>query len=158
MPGVTLILSFAVFVGTVVIAQEGSHYNNCTTNFTVLERALVTTGSNRFNIITAFYPPRKARPVYVDVEYHYAESNVTEYWVWTTSPFYLIQPPSVFQFTSLLFSYPALSDQIQNLSLTLPQECQDVTFGNRTCNQNLMLDMLTHQVFLCKVMLIVIFS
>ena len=134
-----------------MVAQEGSPYDNCTTNFAVLERALVETGSNRFNIIRAFYPPRKSHSVYVDVEYHYAESNVTEYWIWTTSPFYLIQPPSVFQFTSLLFSYPALSDQIQNLSLILPRECQDVTLDNRTCNHNPMLDVLTHQVLLIRI-------
>ena len=37
---------------------EKSPYANCATNFTQLERALIQTGNNRYEIIIkAFYPP-----------------------------------------------------------------------------------------------------
>ena len=124
-----------------------------------LECALYTTDSNERKLNQAFFPPRKATSRYIRVNYDFKvhpnskyydterECNVT--YIWAVGGFLLIQPPTIFQLTSLLFSYPA--NNIEDVNLTLPIECRqlinstDCSCGRRE-GQNL--DILTQQVCL----------
>ena len=130
-----------------VFPVEQSPYANCTTNFTQLEKALIETDNNRYDIIKAFYPPRKKPSIYVDVKYKFGDGDnqIIENWIWATTYFYFIQPPSLFVFTSLVFSYP--TEQTQSLSLSLPAECSiNESTTTSKCRQNPMLDVLTQRV------------
>ena len=97
--------------------------NSCSTNFFLLEKSLLHSTDNRFNLLKAFYPPREARPVLVKVNYTFTNTsdNVSQIWFWSESEFYLIQPLEIFQFTSLLFSN--MPYRRADLSIQLPSEC-----------------------------------
>lgn len=130
-----------------------SPYIDCTTNFTQLERALLETDNNRYKIIKAFYPPRGRPSVYVDIEYRFGDDdNQTEKWIWTAAPFYYIQPPSMFVFTSLCFSNP--TEEMESVSLHFPAECRVpnesiIETEHSRCGVNPMLDVLTQRVCNC---------
>ena len=77
-------------------------------------------------------------PMYASVTY-----------VWSIGGFLFIEPPSVFQFLSLQFSYPA--NNLTNITLTLPHQCRGLvsTANNDNCscaNDGNTLDILTQQV------------
>ena len=130
-----------------------STYADCSTNFNTLERALVETDNNRFRLVAAFYPPREAVSVYVDVTYTFKPDNETdndtliEKWIWTSGSFYLIEPPNVFRFTSLFFVYPE-EGRIRKLDVTLPGACRKVTRTRNRKHENDegMLEILTQRV------------
>ena len=88
-----------------------------------------------------------------------ADSEVNETWLWTKAPFYFIQPPSVFQYTSLLFNFHTISGQTTELCVYLPAACHspialscyDVIHSTKnTTNASLInnkyLDVLTNEV------------
>ena len=133
-------------------SEEASQYNDCSTNFTTLERALFETGNNRFNLISAFHPDAEGASLFVNVRYNFStpddnKIDICENWIWTTGTFYLIQSPDVFQFTSLLFVYP--ETRVHNVTLMLPAECADLA-GRCTREYNTieakMLELLTQRV------------
>ena len=73
--------------------------------------------------------------------------------MWTSVPIYLIQPPSVFQFTSLLFSHHHISDRIRELTVHLPPDCYNTSALSCHGNDNItiylnnrFLDVLTNEV------------
>ena len=108
--------------------EEFNHFNDCSSNFKTLERALYLTDNNRVALISAFYPARQSTSLFVNVKYdfstlenHQTEVTVCHNWLWTTGTFYLIQSPDVFLFTSLLFVHP--ENKVQTLHLKLPAEC-----------------------------------
>ena len=122
-------------------------YDDCATNFATLEKALIETKNNKYKLIQAFYPNQKYDTIYVtDVEYHFLGKDendseiISSQWIWAKSAFYLIQPPSVFQYTSLLFSYSVHEVDSSPLSLYLPYKCRltnlNSTEMNNTCHQN----------------------
>ena len=126
-------------------------YGDCSTNFTTLERALFETCDNHYSILTAFYPPRESVALYADVYYHFLPNEadndtLIQHWIWTSGSFYLVQPPAVFRFTSLFFSYP--EGQIHNLKITLPRECRNLTTPQSISGDDGlgMLEVLTHRV------------
>ncbi len=105
-------------------------YDNCSLSFAVLEQALFDTDDNFFQLISTFYPARESSIVFANVTYVFLPTdtdNRTTYqnWIWTTGSFYLIQPPSVLRFSSLLFVYP--QGNIGQLKLHLPGECRNVS-------------------------------
>ena len=84
-----------------------------------------------------------------------SDDNISETWLWTRMPIYLIQPASVFQFTSLLFNHHAISGRIQQLTVYLPGVCCTKStvscFSskgrlNKTPCNNRYLDVLTNEV------------
>ena len=90
-----------------------------------------------------------ALPRYVSAE----DANIKERWLWTSVPIYLIQPPSVFQFTSLLFSHHHISDRIRELTVHLPPDCYNTSALSCHGNDNItiylnnrFLDVLTNEV------------
>ena len=133
---------------------------NCTL-LTQLECALFTTDENERKLNQAFFPPRKATTRYIKVIYSFNATNDALYnslaqncnvtYIWAVGGFLLIQPPSIFEWTSLLFSYPA--NDIYELHLTLNVACKRLVEHNNatgTCNckgeDNNNLDILTQQV------------
>jgi hypothetical protein len=49
-------------------SAAGKDYTGCTTNYSVLEQAVLEIGDNRYNILKAFYPVNLNLPsVYVNV-------------------------------------------------------------------------------------------
>ena len=91
---------------------------------------------------------------FVNVKYNFntsknEESEIVENdcqnWIWTTSTFYLIESPDVFQFSSLLFVQ--LDSKIHTLTLNLPIDCFNLTI---VCDANTtetkMMELLTRRV------------
>ena len=118
MPALLSLLSlYVVFLVSISqsMADDMDIQTECSSNFFAMEQSLLQSTDNRFNLMTAFFPPRKAHPVIVRVTYSFnadiSEDNssttnttISPYiWFWSESEFYLIQPLEVFQFTSLLF-------------------------------------------------------
>ena len=129
-----------------------NHFNDCSTNFKALERALYLTDNNRYALISAFYPARESSSLFVNVRYEFSspendqtELTVCHNWLWTTGTFYLIQSPDVFLFTSLLFVHP--ENKVRTLKLTLPAECAELAYTCASNPNNIsMLEILTKRV------------
>jgi len=131
-----------------IVQSDGSKINDCTL-LTELECALYTTDSNELRLNQAFFSPRESTSRYINVIYTFNNSEplCEVKFIWAIGGFLLIQPPQVFQLTSLFFSNPANSQD--NLTITLPEECQSLVGGdNCTClgNEDNNLDILTQQV------------
>ena len=132
-------------------STEDSQYTDCSTNFSTLEKALFETRNNRFELISAFYPTRDSVSPFVNVKYNISEAkeNGCQNWIWTTSTFYLIESPDVFQFTSLLFVQP--ENKVHTLTLELPTNCFNLTDecdkdDNFTTTEYKMMELLTRRV------------
>lgn len=107
-----------------VHAAITSQESNCTNDFYVLEKELLSRSRNRYNLTKAFFPSRDANPVVIRVTYIFEGPNSTnETWFWTESLFYVIQPLEIFQFTSLFFS--DLPYRKQEVTVTLGADCID---------------------------------
>ena len=141
-------------IASSIPSTEDSQYADCSTNFSTLERALFETGNNRFELISTFYPTRDSVSPFVNVNYtkfniSEAEENDCLNWIWTTSTFYLIESPDVFQFTSLLFVLP--ENKVHTLTLELPNNCFNLTAvcdvdDNFTTTEYKMMELLTRRV------------
>ena len=127
---------------------------NCPEQMATLEKALYKTGRNQYELNRIFFPPRQLSSRYIKVNYKFLNNDTSEenntdctvQYVWATGGFFLIQPPAVFEFTSLLFSYPANS--LEFLNLTLPYECRPLVMNSCSCSgrDNNELDILTQHV------------
>ena len=162
-----LVNNIAIDGSSISSSSTSSHrisstpYDGCTTNFATLEKALIETKDNKYKLLQAFYPNEKYDTIYVkDVEYHFLGKDendseiISKPWIWAESAFYLILPPSVFQYTSLLFSYSVKEVDNSPLSLYLPYQCRltnlNLTAVNNTCHQSInpMLGSLTQRVWI----------
>ena len=116
-----------------------------------LECTLYTTGSNELRMNQVFFPPKAATSRFINVSYRFVNSKNKSLcrvdFLWAISGFLFIQPPSIFELTSLFFSYQA--NKLKDLVITLPGVCQSHVGGN-TCSclgkQNNNLNILTQQV------------
>ena len=148
-----------IYTSTVssIPSTRDSQYADCSNNFVTLEKALFETGNNRFELISAFYPTRETISPFVNVKYNFNNfkndegeivENDCQNWIWTTSTFYLIESPDVFQFSSLLFV--RLDSKIHTLTLNLPTDCFNLT---TVCDTNTtetkMMELLTRRVSWC---------
>ena len=102
--------------------------SDCTTNFTVLENALLETSDNMFQLTTTYYHPDKEHPLYVDVYYNFTDSsnetsNETHY-IWSTSTLYFIVQPLALMCLSQFYS-PIPEHRISSLTLNLPAQCEE---------------------------------
>ena len=130
---------------------EGRNLSDCAENFNTLEWALLHTKNNKLELRKAFYPPREKASAFVSVHYKFLDEDGTNItcekgWLWSTIGFYLIQPPSIYQFTALFFN-PLPS--VGTANLFLPSECRNlVTWenGSCSCDSNGLLDVITQQV------------
>ena len=118
-----------LLLATTVVESVANEVNNCTF-LSELENALYNTAYNKRHLNEAFFPPKQLTSRYIVVNYNftsedgfYDESdmcNVT--YIWSIGGFLFIEPPSIFRFLSLLFSFPA-NDQT-DITLTLPHQCR----------------------------------
>ena len=145
-----------VFLLLVTVSQ--ARYENCSTKRDVLLKALFETGSNLYDLDQVFVPPRTETSRYIKVKYSFLNDNggddgdCTVNYIWAIGGFLLVQPPKIFQFTSLFFSTPA--NKLEELTLQLPIACKPLvlnkTVSKCSCKTNNThrnaLDRLTQQV------------
>ena len=140
----------------IAVSQESEDYKNCSTKRNILLKALFNTGRNLFELDKVFFPPRSQTSRYIKVKYTFLNDNGTDdgnctvNYIWAIGGFLLVQPPTIFQFTSLYFSTPA--NKLEDLTLQLPSACKGLvyneTFDNCSCasGNRHALDRLTQQV------------
>ncbi len=137
-------------------------YSRCPFSFRVLEKALYETEGNRVKMLTIFSPAREESPSFVRVYYTFkdengAVSNCTVPYLWVEGGFLFVQPPTIFQFSSLFFYFKGFHENNKeyNLNLTLPFECRPLigksknetcTCPKRNSSLSLQLEELTGQV------------
>ena len=117
------IVMFLVALAAVVQGQN--EYENCTTNYFVLEEAVFKTNDNLFTLTTTFYPPERNNPLYVSVTYKALDTNTTVKYQWSSAVLYHIVPPHIIRYLSLLFCYIE-DNRIVDLELELPEECESL--------------------------------
>ena len=121
----------ASVLSTAADAQD--MYANCSTNYSVLENALLETSDNLFQMSTVFFNPNYANPLYVDVYYNFSGSSTQAHYKWSTASLYLIVAPPALGYLSLFFSYFD-ETRMGTLTLQLPSHCKglnDVTASTR---------------------------
>ena len=125
--------------------ESCSNSADCATSLSALENDLYCTSGNRLNLNRYFFPPREEAVPFAKVTYHFEGGcNVT--YLWAVGGFLLIQPPSIFAYTSLLFFHTRRRDF--TLHLSLPQECTPLVNSQCSCESkdNNPLDVLSQQV------------
>ncbi len=117
-----------------VVFAKGQ-YENCAYKLSALEEALYGIRNNQKGLNFGFFPSRQRSSRYLEVIYEFLKEDsddvdgvVTYYW--SVGSFLFVQPPSVFQFTSLYFNFP--DNKIDNITLQLPSECRPIVFSNVT--------------------------
>ena len=102
--------------------------DSCTQCYKSLVVEVLSRDSNAYNLQQAFFAPSGSVPVFVTVRYHYVnESNHVMnpdspvVYFWSSAIYFFFHPVKIFQFTSLLFSDPAL--QTESLDLQLDASC-----------------------------------
>ena len=150
------LLNFILFVLALLAISEScvAGDNNTCNSLKSLASALTSNDDNMQNLTQVFYPPRQPSAKIVKVIYYFEDEmgkhddcNVTYFWA--SGAFLLIQPPSIFQFTSLFFNHKVAGEET-TLILTLPNACRHLVLHNTTCSCDQsnegVLDLLTHQV------------
>ncbi len=145
--GIIVNIAILLALSTAVISDD------CNT-LSQLEKTLYSTGDNVLQLSKTFTPANGRTSKQVRVVYNFEGndtlSDCTVQYFWALGGILLVQPPSIFRFTSLLFSFP--SNLIDNIYLTLPYECYHLVWNNTTqncsCanNGSYLLDVLTHHV------------
>ncbi len=97
----------------------------CCNNYSTLVEQITENDKNMFEVQNVFFPPDRAPPVFVTVNYNYFDSNNKSIWFWSSSTFYLYHPLPVFQFTSLFFS--DVSKRTAKITLNLNPDCQNAS-------------------------------
>ena len=108
-----------------IICDEG---DNCTHCYKSLVNEVLSRDSNVYNLQQTFFAPSGSVPVFVTVRYFYLnESNLVInpdapiVYFWSSAIYFFFHPVKIFQFTSLLFSDPAL--QTKSLDIHLNANC-----------------------------------
>ena len=123
----------------ITVASATENYSDCPTSLSTLERALYDTGDNLVQLNRIFFPRNTRTSRFVKVVYTFQDDpdllydysncrNVTFFWA--IGSFLFFQPPSIFSFTSLFFNYP--NNNINDLKLTLPNECKPLIYSEET--------------------------
>ena len=109
---------------------------------------------NRKELNRVFFPQMHPTPRHVKVEYKFEgnrmEGGCSVTYYWSVGGFLLFQPPPVFRFISLHFSYS--TNDLQTMTLTLPEECRSLVYNETTLDcsckvdGDTLLDVLTHHV------------
>lgn len=143
-------LGAAVMV-LILVGSTGAQYEDCARNKLTLLKALYETGDNLYQLDKVFFPQRSVSSRYVIVKYTFLDKNSTsEYYdadiknctvtyIWALGGFLLEQPPTLLQYTSLLFNVPV--NNVWDLELTLPYPCRALLpvhddNGNCMCTDN----------------------
>ena len=144
---------------TILIKLAQSQYENCSSQFVHLERALYSNSQNLFYLQTAFYPPEMQTSRFLNVIYKFPDiegQGCAVTYFWSVGSFLFFLPPSVFKYSSLYFSIPA--NTVANVTIELPEACQQLVYNNVTkcctCKKSSMLGVLTKNVRYCYFMLL----
>lgn len=129
------------------LSISGTHAvcNSSTFNFSSLEESLLNTSNNSHVLWVTFYPPSDPLPVFIKVTYNFlSPANSSTSYFLTFASIYLIQPPQVFGYTSLLLGHRA-DARVTSITLDLPAKyaCLGNTHENSPTNH---LEVLTHRV------------
>ena len=141
----TVLLTIVVLSLCAYFASCETNYTNCDQDITVLERALYRP-ENIKALNNIFYPPRNTPARFVKVHYMFDDDDCNVTYIWAVGGFLLMQPPSIFQYTSLYFS--TITSDLTDLKIQLPSECRPLVQSNCTCkdDDNNILDIVTQQV------------
>lgn len=143
-------LSALAVLAFCILTVHSANFTNCSTDMEALEFALYKyTPENLRQLNRIFYPPRRTPSRFVKVRYHFEGSEHCKVtYIWAIGGFLLVQPPKIFQLTSLYFSTPANS--LTDLAIQLPRECLGLVGGDDNCTckheNGKILDILTQQV------------
>ena len=154
---VTVVLLSSTLLIALASGQNSDGFCNTTK---ALAQELYDTDGNVLRMTKAFFPPLKAGPKYLLVKYTFLKDDYNDdcsvTYIWTEGGFLLIQPPWIFQFTSLFFNHVANSkdEYHPHLEIKLPPQCQHLVQDHDGCSCNNgrtngttdLLDMLTHEV------------
>ena len=77
---------------------------NC--SYELLEKSLLNSKENKYEMSRAFFPPVDNPPDIVTVNYYFLELNQNTTWYWSVFTSSFIHPPEVLQYMSLFFSKP----------------------------------------------------
>ena len=127
------------------------HCEGCR-NFSELEHALYHGEENIEQLSKAFFPSTDRTSRFIEIHYKFignGTDNCTVIYFWAVGGFLLIQPPQIFQYTSLLLDFP--SNNITDITLTLPPQCHYLVYNedkNCSCKAegDTILDVLTRHV------------
>ena len=114
--------------------------HNCTTLPDLLYH-LYHTDDNLLHLNRVFYPPRAQSPTFLNVTYYFKSKDQDKFryrepppdtdcsvnYIWAEGGFLLIQPPLIFQYTSLWFNQE--SGEESSIPLTLPSACRELVFN-----------------------------
>ena len=94
--------------------------------YKALATDLLEDDRNFYNLQNVFFSPNSGSPVFVTVTYHYEDNNAssTAIFFWSSAVYFFFHPVRIFQFTSLLFSDPAL--RFDKIDLYLPPNYSSV--------------------------------
>ena len=161
---VTLFIAFSTFATSSQThnrSESGSEVpvKSCGNDLETLEKALLHTRDNRVELLRAFYQPRRPPATFVVVHYKFLDKDenviCNKTWMWSSAVFYLIEPPTVFKFTSLFFATPYTT----TANIIFMNECRDLVTWNEdgtcTCKSNSLLDILTQRVSAIKIQTVV---
>ena len=130
-------LKFTGFILVLLTVSESGVCNTCN-SLRSLAKALTSNDENMQNLTQVFYPSSRPSAKILKVTYYFEDEmgerdncNVTYFWA--KGGFLLIQPPSIFQFTSLLFNHKVVGEET-SLILTLPSACRHLVLRNATCS------------------------
>ena len=137
---------FIAITALTTIAQGQSEYEDCATNYSVLEEALFKTGNNLFKLTTTFYPPDKDNPMYVSVTYKFLNTSESVNYRWSSASLYHVIQPHTFRYLSLLFCYIE-DNRLVTLELELPEVCENLTQISSS-NASNFLFIITHRVIM----------
>lgn len=159
-----LILDYCLIFAVLSVSASAKKNESASCNtLNSLADALFHTRDNIFRLAQVFYPPRELSTTYLQVRYNFENedgeieedengeiSDCSVTYLWALGGFLLIQPPSIFQFTSLFFYQK--SGKRNSVTLTLPHDCRHLVNVSNSgsgcmCNEEEnVLDILTHQV------------
>jgi len=119
----------------ICFAHAQNAYADCSTNFTVLENALLETYDNIFQLTTTYFHPDVENPLYVDVYYNFSGSSTQAHYKWSTASLYLIVAPPALGYLSLFFSYFD-ETRMGTLTIQLPSQCKGLINVTASTREN----------------------
>ena len=135
-------LLFGIVAATIAASVSASNstsnssvFEDCATKFSTLEQALYETGDNQFELNRVFYPPSMRTSRFIRVNYTFLDENGEDdgcsiAYIWAIGILLFFQPPALFTYNSLYFTYP--NNNLTTLNLKLPYECRPLIRTNVT--------------------------
>ena len=147
-------MKIALYLVCLMCLRSVSTADECNTMKTIAQ-AVFSQEGNDLNMSQAFYTASQSSPSFLLVTYNFNDdiemmSNCNVTYIWAQGGFLFIQPPSVFDLTSLQFFQKT---GVEKLTLTLPYRCRHLVQDQDGCtcvnlNSSLLLKVFTQQVII----------